>query len=495
MNITFSKETTNKSNVVAFCIAKDLKLTENLKKLNNNAVIEKAIEANPAFEGQDRQVLPLYACTGIGALLLLGLGELPKLNILLLQKIGGRLADELNAMKVAKAELVIEDFTGTEHDAVQMAVHIALGVKLRNYNFNKYFVDKKEKNTLTLESLTIRLQDAAEAERRFTSLEAVAEGVLRTRNLVSEPANILYPKSFMQECKQLKKLGIKIKVLDTKDMAKLGMGALLGVAQGSAKEPYTVIMEWNGGNKKDKPIAVIGKGVCFDTGGINLKTTASSIADMKYDMAGAGSVYGLMYALAKRKAAVNVVGVIGLVENMPSGTAQRPSDVVISMSGQTVEVENTDAEGRLVLADIMWYAQEEYDPPILVDMATLTGAVVMALGEGYAGLLTNDDQLATQLYEAGEKTGEFVWRLPMGEYYDRQINSEIADVRNTSTGRGGGAITAAQFLQRFVQKGRKWAHLDIAGMAWAKSSTGTSPKGATGFGVRLLDQWIAENFE
>jgi leucyl aminopeptidase len=297
----------------------------------------------------------------------------------------------------------------------------------------------------------------------------------------------------MKEVSALEKLGIEIDVLDEKEMKKLGMGALLGVSQGSAHKPYMVVMRWNGGKKKDAPVAFVGKGVTFDTGGISIKP-AAGMEDMKFDMGGAGVVSGLMKALAGRKAKANVIGVIGLVENMPSSTAQRPGDVVTSMSGQTIEVINTDAEGRLVLCDALTYVQEKYDPKLIVDLATLTGAIIIALGHENAGLFSNNDELSTQITNAGLAVNETVWRLPLSKAYDSQLKSDIADMKNVG-GRPAGSITAAQFLQRFITKDRPWAHLDIAAMAWATKDSEVTPKGGTGFGVRLLDRFVADNCE
>jgi leucyl aminopeptidase len=373
---------------------------------------------------------------------------------------------------------------------------MAMGAKLRNYKFNKYFVNKKDDHKVHLKKLTFLTNAYAKIDKLLKENLAAIEGVYLAKDLVSMPPNIMYPATFAEECKKLEKLGVKVSVLREKDMEKLGMNALLGVGRGSERESHLVVLEWYGHpkGKKEQPIAFVGKGVTFDTGGISLKP-ATNMADMKYDMAGAGAVAGLMKALAGRKAKVNVIGVMGLVENMPSGSAQRPSDVVVSMSGQTIEVDNTDAEGRLVLSDALWYTQDKFKPKFMVDLATLTGAVVIALGENcYAGLYANDEKLAQQLREAGDKVGEFLWRMPLKEHYDKQINSEIADVRNTGSGRGGGSITAAQFLQRFVNK-CTWAHLDIAGVAWDKNGSDLCSKGATGFGVRLLNQFILDNYE
>jgi leucyl aminopeptidase len=334
-----------------------------------------------------------------------------------------------------------------------------------------------------------------EARRRYAPLDSIAQGVFLARDLVSEPANVIYPETLAQQARTLAKHGVKVEVLDKRQMKTLGMGALLGVAQGSVQDPRLVVMRWNGAKGKGggQPLAFLGKGVTFDTGGISIKPS-KGMEDMKWDMAGAATVIGLMKALALRKAKVDVVGVVGLVENMPSGNAQRPGDVVKSMSGQTVEVINTDAEGRLVLADALWYTQQRFKPRFMVDLATLTGAIIVALGHHQAGMFANDDKLADRLRSAGEAVNERLWRMPLGPEYDKQLTSQIADMKNISDGGGAGSITAAQFLQRFVND-VPWAHLDIAGTAWSGKDAPTTPKGATAFGVRLLDQFVSENYE
>ena len=320
----------------------------------------------------------------------------------------------------------------------------------------------------------------------------IVDGVIIARELVNEPPNVLYPVEFARRASQLKKLGVDVEVLDVKAMTKLGMGALLGVGQGSTQPSRTVIMRWNGGKKGEQPVAFIGKGVCFDTGGISIKG-AASMEDMKGDMGGAACVVGLMHALAARKAKVNAVGAIGLVENMPDGNAQRPGDIVTSMSGQTIEIINTDAEGRLVLADVLWYVAKKFKPKFMVDLATLTGAIMVALGTEYAGLFSNNDELAERLTKIGLETGEKVWRMPLGPEYDKQIDSQFADMKNTGT-RNGGSITAAQFLQRFVDD-TPWAHLDIAGTAMGAPKTDINHSWGSGYGVRLLDRLVAEYYE
>jgi leucyl aminopeptidase len=321
---------------------------------------------------------------------------------------------------------------------------------------------------------------------------AIGDGVLMARDLVNEPANVLYPGEFARRASALKKLGVLVEVLDVAAMRKLGMGALLGVGQGSAHESKVVVMRWNGGKRGGDPVAFIGKGVCFDTGGISIKP-AQGMEDMKGDMAGAACVVGLMHALAARRAKVNAIGAIGLVENMPDGKAQRPGDIVTSMSGQTIEIINTDAEGRLVLADVLHYVNKRFKPKFMINLATLTGAIVVALGQEYAGMFSNDDKLTERLSKAGEATGERVWRMPLGREYDKMIDSNFADMKNTG-GRGAGSITAAQFLQRFVDK-TPWVHLDIAGTALNSPQNDINKSWSAGWGVRLLERLVADYYE
>ncbi|MGI9386940.1 MAG: leucyl aminopeptidase, partial [Methyloligellaceae bacterium] len=372
------------------------------------------------------------------------------------------------------------------------AAQVAYGALLRSYRFTKYQTKKKNDKSASVSKLRMTVKGAAAARRAFSPLAKVADGVFFTRDLVSEPPNILFPASFAREVRKLNKLGVTVEVIGEKQMAKLGMGALLGVGQGSRRESQLAVMQWKGGARNRKPIAFIGKGVTFDTGGISLKPPAN-MGDMKWDMGGAGAVSGLMKAVAGRKAKANVIGIIGLVENMPDGNAQRPGDIVTSMSGQTIEVLNTDAEGRLVLADALWYCQKRFKPRFMIDLATLTGAIIVSLGHEYAGLFSNNDELSERLAAAGEATGEQVWRMPISDTYDKMLDSDIADMKNIG-GRNAGSITAAQFLQRFTND-VPWAHLDIAGMAWSSKVADTVPKGGTGFGVRLLDRLIKDNYE
>ena len=386
------------------------------------------------------------------------------------------------------------EFAGGALNAEQ-AADLAQGVRLRSYAFDRYKTKKKDDERRSgPASMTVAVGDVAAVRKAYRARAAVSDGVLMARDLVNEPANVLHPEEFARRALALKKAGVAVEVLDLKALKKLGMNALIGVGQGSRRESRVVVMRWNGGKKGEAPVAFIGKGVCFDTGGISIKP-AASMEDMKGDMAGAACVVGLMQALAARKARVNAVGVIGLVENMPDGNAQRPGDIVKSMSGQTIEIINTDAEGRLVLADVLWYAHQRFKPKFMVDLATLTGAIIVALGQEYAGMFSNDDKLAERLSKAGETTGELVWRMPLAKEYDKMIDSKFADMKNTGGSRWGGAITAAQFIKRFVDDKTPWAHLDIAGTGFDSRQTDVNKSWASGWGVRLLDRLVKDYYE
>ncbi|MEM8950749.1 MAG: leucyl aminopeptidase [Pseudomonadota bacterium] len=414
-----------------------------------------------------------------------------------LETLGGRMAVKLNALGVKSAHAVVEASDGLDASDLDMAIALASGMRLRNYRFDKYRTASEEDEEIQsrgVQDITFHLASADAASERWASHAAIAAGVEHGRNLVAEPANVLYPATFAEECRQMgNEVGLEVEVLNQAELEKLGMGALLGVAQGSVREAYVVVMNWKGGAEGEPPVALIGKGVCFDTGGISLKPSGG-MEDMKWDMGGAGAVFGAMKAIAGRKASTNVVGVLGLVENMPGGNAQRPGDVVTAMSGTTIEVINTDAEGRLVLADVLHYTKERFQPKVMVDLATLTGAVIVALGHEQAGVFASDDSLAEQLTAAGETVGDRVWRLPMDGNYAKHIKSEIADIKNTGRAREAGATAGAVFLQHFVGD-IPWAHIDIAGVAWSKRDLPLAGKGATGFGVRLLDRYIADNHE
>ncbi|HEX6661343.1 MAG TPA: leucyl aminopeptidase, partial [Sphingomicrobium sp.] len=382
---------------------------------------------------------------------------------------------------------------GLDYDA-DSAARVALAAALRGWRYDRYRTTLKDKQKPSLTEIVI-VGAAADAEHRYTSRwEPVVLGTELTRELVTEPANIIYPETFVERARAaLDGSGVEIEVLDRPAMEKLGMGALLGVAQGSIREPRMLILKWNGGSESGQPTAFVGKGVTFDTGGISIKP-AQNMEAMKWDMGGAGAVVGAFKALGLRKAKANLVGICGLVENMPSGTAQRPGDVVTTMSGQTVEVINTDAEGRLVLADAIAYVQKNFKPSTIVDFATLTGAILVSLGHEWAGLFSNNEELAGQLLKVGEESGDRLWRMPLAESFDRLIDSPIADVKNVGP-REGGSITAAQFIQRFVDDGVRWAHVDMAGKAWSDKAGTTYEKGATGYGVRLIDQYVADVIE
>ena len=362
----------------------------------------------------------------------------------------------------------------------------------RNYVFDNY--KSQNKNIKKIKRINIISKNKAFVKYCINYAKNIDLGVTQTRNLVTMPSNILNPQNFSNEVRKLKKLGLKIEILDEKRLKSLGMNALLGVGQGSANKSFVAIMKWNGGKNNSKPLAFVGKGVCFDTGGISLKP-ARFMEEMKYDMAGAGTVTGLMKTLAARKAKVNAIGIIGLVENMPDGNAQRPGDVVKSYSGKTIEIFNTDAEGRLVLADLLSYTENRFKPKFMINLATLTGAIIISLGNEYAGLFSNNDQLAERISKVSYKDNEKAWRLPLNKNFDALIDSQIADVQNINYSGGAGSITAAQFLQRFVLNKTPWAHLDIAGMAWTKKTTKTIPLGATGYGVKLLNRLVEEYYE
>jgi leucyl aminopeptidase len=406
------------------------------------------------------------------------------------EKLGGTAASRLQTSGEKKA---IIDLTGFGYDADATA-RVALGAALRSWRYDRYRTKLKDNQKPTLGEVVVVGGDSGAGKRYEQRWAPVVEGVSLTRELVTEPANIIYPESFVERVRaSTKGTDLELEVLDAAAMEKLGMGALLGVAQGSVREARLLILKWNGGGKGGQPTAFVGKGVTFDTGGISIKPAAGMEA-MKWDMGGAGAVVGALKALALRKAKANLVGICGLVENMPSGSAQRPGDVVTTMSGQTVEVINTDAEGRLVLGDAITYVQRNFKPSTIIDLATLTGAILVSLGHEWAGLFSNDEDLAGKLQQAAESSGDKVWRMPLAEPFDRLIDSPIADMKNVGP-REGGSITAAQFIQRFIENGVKWAHIDMAGKAWADKAGATYDKGATGFGVRLLDQYVADVLE
>ena len=499
MKINFSSPKLPTAGAVVVGVLDEKKLTatgERLEKATGGA-ITRAIGAT-RFKGTKGQVLTILAPAGLKAsrVVLIGLGKAGEIDDSVAQAVGGAIANELGGSGETAAAVAVDAIEDAKLGASAFAAQLALGAKLRSYRFDKYRTKEMAEEKPSLKTLTVMTRNAEAAKKLFTPLDKVADGVFFTRDLVSEPANVIFPASLADQIQLLTKLGVAVEVLEPRQMRRLNMGALLGVAQGSANEPRLVVMSWRGakGAKDQYPIAFVGKGVTFDAGGISIKP-AGGMEDMKWDMGGAGVVIGLLKALAGRKAKINAIGIVGLVENMPSANAQRPGDVVTTMSGQTIEVINTDAEGRLVLADALWYCQETFKPKTVIDLATLTGAIITSLGHEQAGLFANDDELADRLIAAGKAVNEKLWRMPLGESYDRDIKSEIADMKNVGSGRGAGSITAAQLLQRFIKKDVAWAHLDIAGVTWAKTASAVTPKGGSGFGVRLLDRLVADHYE
>ncbi|HYF85988.1 leucyl aminopeptidase [Azospirillum sp.] len=501
MKFSFAKPSLPAAGVLAVTVAADRGLGPIGRELDQKTggALARAMAA-ARFNGKKDETLTLLAPAGteLDRILLVGLGKGADLSDLILQSAGGAIAVALDKA-TEEAALLVELPDGATQSPAAAAAEIAFGAQLRSYKFDKYRTndrkaDKKEPKP-SLRKLTLLVEDEGAAKAAFKKLDTLADAIRFTRDLVSEPANVIYPESLAEKTRELEQFGVEVEILDQKRLRKIGMGALLGVAQGSAFEPRVVVMRWNGNPEADdkRPVAFIGKGVTFDSGGISIKG-AAGMEDMKWDMGGSATVIGTMYALAARKAKVNAIGIVGLVENMPSGTAQRPGDIVTSLSGQTIEVINTDAEGRLVLADCLWYAQDVYKPKLMIDLATLTGAVIVALGHEHAGLFANDDDLAMNLTAAGLKVGQPVWRMPLGDGYDKEIESPAADMKNTGSGGGAGSIVGAQFLKRFVND-VPWAHIDIAGVAWAKKDSATVPKGASAFGVRLLDRFVADFHE
>lgn len=462
------------------------------KVLGDAAATVKRAASASQFKGKNAAILDILAPEGLKAtrLIVIGTGKAADLKDADILKVGGVLAGKITGgtdTVTVLAELPDGAMTSGQ------AASVASGVLLRAYKFDRYKTKKKDGDDAAVKAtVSIAVEDVAAAKKAFAPEAHIVDGVILARELVNEPPNVLFPVEFARRASELKKLGVVVEVLDVKAMAKLGMGALLGVSQGSTQPGRMVIMRWNGGKKGEQPVAFVGKGVTFDTGGISIKPSGS-MEDMKGDMGGAACVVGLMHALAGRKAKCNVVGAIGIVENMPDGNAQRPGDIVTSMSGQTIEIINTDAEGRLVLADVLWYVKEKIKPKFMVDLATLTGAILVALGTEHAGLFSNNDELSERLYAVGQATGEKVWRLPMGPEYDKMMDSQFADMKNAGA-RNGGSITAAQFLQRFVGE-TPWAHLDIAGTAMGAPKTEINQSWGSGYGVRLLDRLVADYYE
>ena len=453
-------------------------------------IAQRAAEAG-RFDGETASIAEAFVPeeAGVRRLLLVGTGAAGDIDRGFYERASAALVARL--LTSGETTLVI-DVTGAAAEPSQIAVRLAFGAALRAWRHDVYRTKLSAKARPSLAEVVI-VGGGPEAETLWPEFDALAEGVKFTRTLVAEPANIIYPETFVERCLPLRDLGVEIEVLDEDAMRAAGMGALLGVSQGSARPARLLVLRWDGTGGAQEPVAFVGKGVTFDTGGISIKP-AGGMEDMKWDMGGAAAVAGAIKSLATRKAKANIVGICGLVENMPDGNAMRPSDVVTTMSGQTVEVINTDAEGRLVLGDAMTWTQKNFKPKVMIDLATLTGAMVISLGHEYAGIFSNNDKLAADLIKAADESGDKLWRQPLAEAYDRLIDSQIADMKNVGP-REAGSITAAQFLQRFVDEGVAWAHLDIAGMAWSDKASATYDKGATGYGVRLLDRYIADTVE
>ncbi len=504
LTCSFTSKAPAKADAFILCTGADLKPDLSVLSKGDSALVKAAMKNAKNFKGENGQVLsvPLSSAAKAGRALVLGLGDLKKLDALKAEAAGGKALPFLKSMGIESASIFGAKLPAkSKISESDVAAHMALGLRLRSYHFDAY----KGKDAKAKAAKKPKLKKAvfvggkfAAASKLYKRLAASADGIELARDLINMPPNDLYPDSYAKLiAKELKPLGVQVEVLDEKKMKTLGMGAALAVGQGSARPSRVVVMRWNGASKTKKggPIAFVGKGVTFDTGGISIKP-AGGMDEMKMDMGGSAAVVGLMKSLATRKAKANVVGIVGLVENMPSSNAYRPGDIITSMAGKTIEVLNTDAEGRLVLADALTYVQKKYKPKMIVDLATLTGAIMVALGFEYCGVFSNDDTLWKNMSAAAEKSGEKIWRMPLDEAFRTEMESSVADLKNLgSLGRWGGACSAAGFLEHFIDKDVKWSHWDIAGTAWWKSDKPTTPKGGTGFGVRSLDQLVEEAYE
>lgn len=499
--ISFSKSPNKQADTIVIGAYEGAKLIESAKAFDkeNKGIISATLKGNAKFEGKIGQSLSLalHLKSAI-RVVVVGLGKAKDLTSLKAEIAGGKLFDTLKSTNASKIDVFLDDsFKGSPATNADIAAHMMIGFKLKSYHFTKYKGDAKKLEP-SVSKLNAVLNDHAKAIKTFKELSQVAEGVFLARDLVNEPPNTLHPESYAKLIqKELKPLGVEVEVLNEKQMEKLGFKALLSVGQGSIRESRAVIMRWNGTGKKSTkrtPIALVGKGVTFDTGGISLKP-GPQMDLMKMDMGGSAAVVGTIKALATRKSKSDVVGIVGLVENMPSDRAYRPGDIIGSLAGKTIEVLNTDAEGRLVLADALTYVQQKYKPEVIIDLATLTGAIMVALGFEYCGAFANDDKLWSQLHEASQNTGDKFWRMPLDKAYKEEMVSEVADLKNLGDGPYGGACTAAGFLEHFIEDNTKWAHIDIAGTAWWKSDKPTTPKGGTGFPVRALNDLIKNHYE
>lgn len=501
MNISFEGKNVFDSEAIAVLINEDLSLDKRTMELDQkfHGVISKIIQNERKFKAMLGQVVATSAMDKEGNLktiIIIGLGDESQIKEYQIEEIGGKI---YSYAKAAKANNVAVESKSAinEYQPEQVSALLASGALLASYKFDKYKTQQKEDEKFDVADLNIIVADSEAAYAAFEPKKAIANGVFFARDLVTEVPNVLYPEHYAEQIvEKLEPLGVDIEILGEREMHGLGMGALLGVGQGSAKESKMVVMKYNGADdSSQKPVCFVGKGVTFDTGGISIKP-AAGMDSMKYDMGGSAAVVGAMKALALRGAKVNAVGIVGLVENMPGGNAQRPGDVVKTMSGQTVEVLNTDAEGRLVLCDCVTYLQENFEPECIIDLATLTGAILIALANTYAGCFANDDELADKLISASMESNEKLWRMPLHREFDEMLKSPIADIANIGGERGmAGSSTAAHFIGRFIKDGVKWAHLDIAGVAWEKKGKAICPKGGAGFGVRLLNQFVQDNYE
>ncbi|MGI4752943.1 MAG: leucyl aminopeptidase [Janthinobacterium lividum] len=500
LHINFTEEESLNTQALIVFIDDKLKLDSELINLDqqHHGLISKTIANKLQFTGKYGQIkiIPSVVKSGeVKYLVLAGLGSEEKLTEAKIEELGGKILQNVTNAKIATIGLKIKNRI-SNFTSSHVASLIASGALLASYRFDKYRTTLKEADKFVVESFEISTDNNAEATELFEVKKLIAEGVFFTRDISNEPSNIKTPQIYAERIADiLEELNVDVSILGEREMKNLGMGALLGVGQGSQNESKLVVMEYQGANKDAPYIALVGKGVIFDTGGISLKPS-NNMHLMRYDMCGSAAVVGTMIAVASQELPVNIVGVVGLVENMPSGNAQRPGDVVTTMSGQTAEVLNTDAEGRLVLADAVWYAQEKFKPKCVIDVATLTGAIVVSLGPTYAGCFSNNDELAGKLIKAGEEVNEKLWRMPLHEDYDAMINSDIADMANIGNVPGAaGSSTAGHFIKRFIQEGVEWAHLDIAGVANSNKPSSLGPKGAVGYGVRLLEKFIKENYE
>jgi leucyl aminopeptidase len=486
MEIKFSRLSLPSKGVVVIGVTDDNINSENFTRFIQKSPVDFNAEYGkivPAAHPEDHN---------LDLVLLVGLGKSAEITKSRIRKIGGKLAAYLKRIQVEEISLIVAGIENSPRNVASVAIDLVLGLRLRDYRFTKYITDEK-RTAKRLKFVDVRLEDSELAEELYQDSSASIENSIFARDLISEPGNILTTDKFAKICEGLSDVGIKVDIFDEKNMTKLGMNSLLAVGQGSEMESKMAVMRWNGDPESDNiSVALVGKGVVFDSGGISIKP-AKNMDAMKGDMGGAAAVVGAIRSIAQRKVNVNVVAAIGLVENMPSGTAQRPGDVVKAMSGTTIEVLNTDAEGRMVLADVLHYVRSKYEPEVMINLATLTGAVVVSLADVYAGIFSNDDDLASKLIDSGKQTEELLWRFPLAKEYDKMIESDIADIRNIGSGAGAGSITAAQFLQRFVGD-TKWAHLDIAGVSMYGSDKDLCPKGASGFGVRLLEDFIIKNY-